>query len=184
MACKPVGISLDESTFNVLLKISKNILQWSSTKDVIATITKANAKHSDISDTEILASDQNWRKEVKSNKYVLINTILNNNLSLYLKKVKQGENGLYSEIFIMDNKGLNVGQSDITSDYWQGDEEKFKKSFGSSTNEPFIDDIEYDESSRTFQSQVSLSIIDPDTQKKIGAITVGIDIEKALNTTQ
>ena len=28
-----------------------------------------------------------------------------------------------------DNKGLNVGQSDVTSDYWQGDEAKWKKSY-------------------------------------------------------
>jgi uncharacterized phage infection (PIP) family protein YhgE len=30
---------------------------------------------------------------------------------------------------VKDNKGLNVGQSDVTSDYWQGDEAKWKKSY-------------------------------------------------------
>lgn len=82
----------------------------------------------------------------------------------------------------MDNKGLNVGQSDETSDYWQGDEAKFKKTFHVSLKKPFIDDIVYDGSSQRFQSQVSLTIIDPVDDKPIGAITVGIDVEMALTS--
>lgn len=184
LSCKPVGISLDENTFDVLKRISEDIQQWVDSPMVIAAIVKANTQHNDISDTEILALDQKWRSEVKSNQLVLISSVLENDLSHYLKKIKQDANGLFSEIFIMDNKGLNVGQSDITSDFWQGDEDKFQNSFSTLNNKPFIDDIEYDASSQTFQSQVSLPIIAPDTKTKIGAITVGINIEKALNKIQ
>ncbi len=80
----------------------------------------------------------------------------------------------------MDNKGLNVGISDVTSDYWQGDEAKFKKTFEKS--DYFIDDIEYDDSTQKFQSQISLAIKDPGTKKDIGAITLGIDVEYVLSS--
>ncbi len=34
-----------------------------------------------------------------------------------------------TEVFVMDARGLNVAASDVTSDYWQGDEEKFSETF-------------------------------------------------------
>ena len=77
----------------------------------------------------------------------------------------------------MDNRGLNVGQSDMTSDYWQGDEAKFKKSFGVGPGALFIDEIEKDVSTQTFQSQLSMPVVDGATGEVIGAITVGINVE-------
>ena len=77
----------------------------------------------------------------------------------------------------MDNRGLNVGQSEVTSDYWQGDEAKWKKTFLVGPNAMIIDDVELDESTQTFQSQLSMSITDQATGEVIGAITVGVDVE-------
>ena len=77
----------------------------------------------------------------------------------------------------MDNRGLNVGQSDVTSDYWQGDEAKWKKTFLVGPGAMIIDDVELDESTQTFQSQLSMSITDQATGEVIGAITVGVDVE-------
>jgi serine/threonine protein kinase len=51
----------------------------------------------------------------------LIDSLLKNELSAFLAKKKAESKGLLTEIFVMDNKGLNVGQSDVTSDYgWPG----------------------------------------------------------------
>ena len=108
----------------------------------------------------------------------LIASVLANSLSAYLKDVKADAAGLYTEIFVMDDKGLNVGQSDVTSDYWQGDEAKWKKTFLAGADGLLIDEVEFDESSQTYQSQVSVAIVDPTTGKSIGAVTVGVDVEK------
>ena len=59
----------------------------------------------------------------------MIDDILRNSLSGFLKAKKKESEGLFTEIFVMDNKGMNVGQSDITSDYWQGDEAKWIKTY-------------------------------------------------------
>jgi hypothetical protein len=77
----------------------------------------------------------------------------------------------------MDAKGLNVGQSDVTSDYWQGDEAKWQKTYGAGSGVVFVDGVEEDESTQALQSQASVTISDPETGEPIGAITVGINLD-------
>jgi hypothetical protein len=76
----------------------------------------------------------------------------------------------------MDAKGLNVAQSTVTSDYWQGDEDKFSMSFGAGADAIHLGEIEQDESTQAFQSQVSITIVDPQTGAPIGAVTAGVDL--------
>ncbi len=82
----------------------------------------------------------------------------------------------YAEIFVMGNQGAIVAMTDKTSDYWQGDEDKFQKSFNQGKGRVFVGDVEFDDSSNTFLVQVSVPVISKD--KAIGAITFGINIEK------
>ena len=81
------------------------------------------------------------------------------------------------EIILMDDKGLNVGQNDLTSDYWQGDEAKFQKSYGAGAGAVFVDAPEKDESTQMLQSQASLTIVD-ESGKPIGAITIGVNLSE------
>jgi hypothetical protein len=65
----------------------------------------------------------------------------------------------------------------MTSDYWQGDEAKWKKTYMVGPDAIFVDEIEKDESTQSLQSQVSIAIKD-ETGKAIGAITLGINVDK------
>ncbi len=58
----------------------------------------------------------------------------------------QSSSDYYAEIFVMDNQGANVAMTDKTSDYWQGDEAKFQKSFKGGNGDLFIDEVEFDDS--------------------------------------
>lgn len=82
----------------------------------------------------------------------------------------------FAEIFVMDNQGANVAMTDKTSDYWQGDEAKFQKSFNGGTGAVFVDEVKFDESTQTYLVQVSVPVMDGD--KAIGAITIGLDVDK------
>ena len=144
---------------------------WLNESVVIDAITEQTGGHAGLSQSDIDRLDKQWRAETKASDRPLINGLLARALSKHLKQVKADSQGLFSEIFVMDNKGLNVGQSDATSDYWQGDEAKWKKTYLAGAGAVFIDGIEHDESAQTFQSQVSLSIIDPKTNMVIGAVT-------------
>ena len=120
--------------------------------------------------------DKQWRAEVDAADKPLINATLGTEASQYLAKAQADSAGLFTEIFATDAKGLNVAQSTITSDYWQGDEDKFSKSFGAGADAVFLGEIEQDESTQAFQSQVSITVTDPATGAPIGSITAGVDL--------
>jgi len=156
------------------------VSSWISNPMVVEAIKVQNDKHANLSQDEIDKLDKQWRAETGSSDRPLIDTVLAKALSDFLADAKNRTGGLVTEVFVMDNKGLNVGQSDVTSDYWQGDEAKWKKTFLVGPDAMFIDEVEQDESTQTFQSQLSMSIVDPATGKVIGAITVGVNIDALM----
>jgi hypothetical protein len=76
---------------------------------------------------------------------------------------------------VMDRQGANVCVSKETSDYWQGDEPKFQKTF--EADKPvFVDEPKFDESAAVYG--VQLSTLVTDGQAKIGALTLGLRVKK------
>jgi hypothetical protein len=144
---------------------------------VVAAVMAQNAENNDVTPADIDRLDKQWRTETESAEKPLIARTVESPLSAHLKQVREQAEGLITEIIVMDKKGLNVGVSDVTSDYWQGDEDKWAKTFAVGPDAVFIDEIELDESTQTLQSQVSLSVVDPATHAVIGAITFGVDME-------
>jgi hypothetical protein len=155
----------------------EQVIGWLSDPAVVDAIKAQNATTASYDDAKIEELDQAWRAEAKAGGGDMINATLGNALSTFLKGKKDSSGGIFSEIFVMDAKGLNVGQSDVTSDYMQGDEGKFQKTFGVGPDAMFIDEVEFDDSSQTFQSQISHTIVDPADGKSIGAITLGVNVE-------
>ena len=78
-------------------------------------------------------------------------------------------------VVVDQDQGLNVGQSATTSDYWQGDEAKFQKTFLVGTDAVFVDEAEYNEETGTWRSQLNLTLVDPD-DNAIGAATIEINL--------
>jgi len=144
--------------------------------DLVAAIEAQNAVTAGYDQAKIDALDQQWRAEVDAADKPLIDATLANASSAYLKAALDEGEGLFTEIFAMDARGLNVGQSGVTSDYWQGDEGKWQNTFSAGAGSVDIGDVEQDESTQTFQSQVSIPIVD-DAGTPVGAITFGVNVE-------
>lgn len=175
MLAAPVSANESEGAIREL--IDAEIKTWITSGEVVNAIKAQNEKSSSLDQAAIDALDKKWRAETKADSKPMIDGVLGNSLSAYLKGIKEAGAGKYSEIFVMDNKGLNVGQSDVTSDYWQGDEGKWKKTYLVGPDAIMIGDVEFDDSSQTYQSQVNLSIVDPASNTVIGAITIGVNVE-------
>ena len=90
----------------------------------------------------------------------------------------QAEEDYYSEIFVVDNQGANVCMTDKTSDYWQGDEAKFSKSFTGGGGQVFVDEVKFDDSTQAYVVQASVPIVDGGAA--IGVLVVSIDVDKAM----
>lgn len=145
--------------------------------DIIAAIKAQNAAHAELTQDEIDALDKEWRAQVGQSPAALIDPILGNDASAKLVAARDAAEGLLTEVFVMDDRGLNVAASDVTSDYWQGDEAKWIETYQVGPDAVHFGDVELDESTQSYQAQVSLSIADPDTGAVIGAATFGVNIE-------
>lgn len=73
-----------------------------------------------------------------------------------LKQFQESSNGAIAEIFVTDAKGGNVAQTQETSDWFQGDEKKFKAV--AQKKESYIAPFEVDESTGLKGSQVSIPL--------------------------
>ena len=161
--------------------VETRIRPWINTEILLDAVRRQNDVNRSLTSADIESLDAQWRQETLSSERPLISAVLATELSGFLRDKQTEQRGLFTEIFVVDNRGLNVGQSDVTSDYWQGDEEKWQRTFLIGPDEVFIDGVEQDESTQQFQSQVSLSISDPQTGNVIGSITVGVDVDRALD---
>ena len=147
---------------------------------LIAAINAQNAAHADLNDDAVIALDQQWRAEAGAGGGPLINQLLSAPVPNWLQDQQTATAGFVTEVFIMDNKGLNVAQSVETSDYWQGDEAKWQQAYSVGPNALHISEVEFDDSTGFYQSQASLAITDPSTGQVIGAVTFGINVQNLM----
>ena len=138
---------------------------------IVAAVKKENAKSKTLS--QIKTMDVKWKKTPGIAGFM--KALMDSQCGKHLQSIRDSK-PYYSEIFVMGKLGENVAMSDKTSDFWQGDEAKFKRSFNNGKGAVFVDDVEFDDSSQAYLVQVSVPV--KDGSKVIGAITFGIDIEK------
>lgn len=162
-----------------LTRLAHARLQAIAAADVVVEAVRAQNKvTASYERTRIKELDTSWRSEVASGPGALVAEILDRPVSRYLAQMQEASEGLFTEIILMDGRGLNVGLSQMTSDYWQGDEDKWQMTVPVGPQALHIGPLEEDESTQTVQSQVSIPVVDPQTGAVIGALTVGVDVEE------
>lgn len=154
-----------------VVELANSVLANLGTNSVIIDAVKAqNAKNMSLD--QIKKMDEKWKAHAGIADYM--KAIMDSKCAKSLYQIQKSK-PYYAEIFVMDNQGANVAMTDKTSDYWQGDEAKFKKSFANGKGAVFIDEVEFDDSAQAYLVQVSVPVKDGDMV--IGAITFGIDVD-------
>jgi len=149
---------------------------WMDSEVVRLSVRTQNKRYGDLTQTEIDKLDNQWKAEREVEDKPLIAATLSNPLSVYLSRMQGQSAGLFVEIFVMDDKGLNVGQSSITGDFWQGDEAKFQKTYPEGVGTVFIDEPEWDENLKIWRAQVNMTLAETDQTTAIGAVTVEVNL--------
>ncbi|MEE8226860.1 MAG: hypothetical protein V3R30_08565 [Kiloniellales bacterium] len=154
--------------------IESDVRGWLMSEEIINAVDQQNIDHLGMTENDISKLDRRWRTEKLRGGGTLIDSRLNNDLSEFLRGIKAASGGVITEIFVMDNLGLNVGQTDGTGDYMQGDEAKWQKTYPVSAFAVFIDEVEEDGGINV--SQTSLTVA-RDNSARLGAITIGINVD-------
>jgi len=139
-------------------------------EDLLDLIVAANTGNDDLDDDAILDLDRRWIDGDEAFR----DTVMSNALTLYLKDRVNETGGRIGEIIIMDDKGLTVAAWPATSDYLQGDEDKYLETYSRGSDEIHIARVDFDESTGLFQQQISETL--KLRGRRIGAITVGLNI--------
>jgi hypothetical protein len=160
--------------------LDSEVRAWAEDPVIVAAIAAQNDRTAGLPQSEIDALDQAWRAEVGGADTPTIDPVLSNDAAAFLRERVADSGGMITEIFAVDARGLNVAASAVTSDYWQGDEAKFQQTFPAGAGGVHLGEVEFDESTQTYQGQISLTVTDPETGEPIGAMTVGVNAEALM----
>ncbi|MDM8565726.1 PDC sensor domain-containing protein [Candidatus Halobeggiatoa sp. HSG11] len=92
----------------------------------------------------------------------------------FLKRIIHRKKEVYNEVFLTDNQGANVLAYPVTSDYWQGDEAKWKEAFNAGKGKVYVGPVEFDESTGINAVQISVPVLDDG--KTIGVLVMGLKL--------
>jgi hypothetical protein len=140
---------------------------WASDKMLVEAIKAQNARKVPLATIQQI--DAEWRGGT------VLKQITTSACANRLRELAK-QQPYYVEVFVSDDQGALVCANSVTSDYWQGDEPKWIRSFNDGKGTLFIDRPRYDESAKATLAAISLPILDG--EKTIGVITVGVITEK------
>ncbi|WP_068826514.1 transporter substrate-binding domain-containing protein [Pseudomonas sp. BMS12] len=177
--CAPRGTPLSAAEQTYLSKlVNRHLARWGKHPDLLEAL-----RHNDLgsnSEERIRELDRQWMRERLLEEKPLIKRLLQAQPSRLLANITEQYRPLFNEIFISDSSGQLVAISEVTSDYWQADEEDFQQASRLPPGQVYISDIEYDGSTQSFQSKASAPLYDPDDGRLLGVISLGINIETAF----
>ncbi len=163
--------SLSQEELKQLLKTKIRSVQHMALNPTVIRATRRQNSESLTLDL-IKQRDKEWKSTEELTHFK--RALQENDAGRFLKRVI-GINKSFNEAFVTDNQGANVAAFPATSDYWQGDEEKWTASFNDGTGQIFMGPLEYDESTKTYAVQISAPLYDRGTT--IGVLVVGVTLD-------
>ncbi|MGF1554200.1 MAG: hypothetical protein ACFBWO_17110 [Paracoccaceae bacterium] len=175
------GEARDVRSYDALVQnVAATELQaWITDPVFVYAIREQNQMNGSMGERRISRLDRAWRAENGSGP--MIGDLLDRQASVILRDRRELSKGVITEIILMDRYGLNVAISDPTSDYYQGDEAKYQQTYLVGPGAVHVSEVEFDESTGLDQTQVSMTVIDPDNGTPIGAVTFGINLNVLQN---
>lgn len=159
-----------ESEANEVIEAKLADVEWlASQSNVINAVISHNAK--ELSQDLIKYRDLEWTstQTVTPLKQDVVYGALGNFL-----RGMVGTGKVFNEFIVTDKRGVNVACFPETTDYWQGDEEKWILAFNQGKGANFIGTAEFDQSTQTQAVQVAVPI--RHQNKVIGVLIAGIQM--------
>ena len=177
--CAPRGSTLTDAEAHYLRQLTaQHLKRWAYHDELLNALRQAATRNTSIE--RIRELDRQWQRERLLEEKPLIRRLLQAPASQLLANITRQHQPLFNEIFLSDQSGQLVAISEITSDYWQADEDDFQQAQRLAPGQVHIGNVEYDGSTQSFQSKVSAPIHDPEDGRLLGVLSLGINIETAF----
>lgn len=164
--------------------LTRKIERWKRLPKIETLLKERNLKSRRFTTQEIAERDKKWSQAFLHDDFSYSIKLVDQEMSAQLREIKKQSQDTITEIIVTDARGLNVAISDMTSDYWQGDEEKFTEVFSKPANTMHFGEINYDESTKRFQVHLSVPLYSEEKFEPLGVMVFGVDVEKVLSQAQ
>ena len=161
---------ISESELEALLRVKVRTVQHMALNPVLVRAARQQ-NASGLTQEEITRRDEAWRASKELTPFKL--SLQTSPAGQFLRAQVQRSTS-FNEAFLTDNQGANVAAFPATSDYWQGDEDKWTESFNGGEGRVLIGALELDESTNTVAAQISAPVLD--RGRTIGVLVVGVTI--------
>lgn len=176
-SCVTTSFELDPNETREVTKVANRLYRdLTRVLDLPASLQSAETS---ASLAQILNINEQWQAARPNGVSQEALKLLQNATSKALNEWQSEQAKRVTEVMLMDVQGALTAASRVTSDYWQGDEEKFQAAVNLRPGTFFISPLNYDASARRFQVHASTPVFSQDNEL-IGVLSIGIDIEKAL----
>lgn len=147
------------------------VQRWAADPVVIRAVRRANTENPSMQEVE--SRDRRWQATSGTDEFM--RAMLENSCSDRLRALGARTPEL-GEAFVTDQLGANVAMTQKTSDYWQGDEEKFTAAFTNRASAFHIDPVSFDDSIQAYAVQISVPVLDGG--RAIGVLVVTLNLER------
>lgn len=152
-----------------------NFMRILSSDILIRRSLESRTSTNDLSEIERL--DKQWQDAVEANNTnQLIRSVLQHEISDVLLEFKSNFPS-HVEIFVTDINGVNVASTDMTSDYYQADEEWWQKAYNNGRGAVYISQPLFDQSTETLAFQMAVPVFDLQNSNLIGVLRASVNLE-------
>jgi hypothetical protein len=137
--------------------------------DVVAAVAESNTRAETLAD--IQRKDATW---IAQRVYPLRKLVIGRPCSIKLRKLVSDDPSVV-EAFAMDDRGALVCSTVETSDYWQGDELKWIRTFQQG-RDVFVDEPALDASTGVYAVQLSVPM--GEGERRVGAVTFTLKLRR------
>jgi hypothetical protein len=138
---------------------------------LVAFVSKDNT--SPVNVEKLRALDKRWQANDNIDDFV--RALMGNQVSARLQK-QIGPHKYIPEAFIMNAQGTIIGETNRTSTYWKGEQEKFTAAYNKGAGAVWFGKLAYDESTKTNGVQISVPVVKGG--KAIGAICFTVNVDE------
>jgi len=170
-AQESIGTSAFSNEAEVTLKEHlKQVVALAANPDLIEALQAQQV--GGLSQADINARDQEWQAAEGITNFM--QNMLNNDVSRLLTDWRSTHSE-FPEVFVTNERGVNLGLTNKTSDYYQADEDWWVQAYARGKGKAYHGILEFDESANSLSVALYAPVYD-DRQEVIGVIKAVLDI--------